>query len=65
MTQKIKIFGVGLISIIIFSSLSNYSLNEIYAKEPNDKDNKNGIKENRGYTEKMYNMTKKNIAPEI
>jgi hypothetical protein len=47
MTQKIKNFGVGLISLLIFSSLSSYSLNEIHAQEPNDKNSKNGIKENR------------------
>ncbi len=41
MTQKIKIFGVGLISLLIFSSLSNYTLNETYAQASNDKNNKN------------------------
>ncbi len=58
MTQKMKIFGVGLISLLIFSSLSNYTLNEIYAQASNDKNNKNGIKENRGYAEKIIQYDK-------
>ncbi|MDP8905995.1 MAG: multicopper oxidase domain-containing protein [Thermoproteota archaeon] len=66
MTQKITIFGVGLISLLIFSSLSNYTLNETYAQASNDKNNKNGIKENRGYTEKIAQYDKdKNCSKDL
>ncbi len=65
MTQKMIIFGVGLIILLIFSSLSNYTLNETYAQASNDKNNKNGIKENRGYTKKLHNMTKIRTVPKI
>ena len=66
MAQKIIIFGIGLISLLAFSSLSNYSLNEIYAQESNDKNNKNGIKENRGYIEKIIQYDKdKNCSKDL
>ena len=65
MTQKITIFGVGLISLLSFSSLSNYTLNETYAQASNDKNNKNGIKENRGYAEKITQYDKIRTVPKI
>lgn len=66
MTQKITIFGVGLISLLIFSSLSNYTLSETYAQASNDKNNKNGIKENRGYAEKITQYDKdKNCSKDL
>jgi len=42
-----------MISLLIFASLSNYSLNQTYAQASNDKNNKNGIRENRGYLENV------------
>jgi hypothetical protein len=58
--------GVGLISLLIFSSLSNYTLNETYAQASNDKNNKNGINENRGYAEKITRYDKdKNCSKDL
>ena len=66
MTQKITIFGVGLISLLIFSSLSNYTPNETYAQASNDKNNKNRINENRGYAEKITRYDKdKNCSKDL
>ncbi len=49
MNQKLKIFGVEVLSLLILASFLSYSTNPVYAQTANDKNNKNGIKENRGY----------------
>ncbi len=55
-----------MISLIIFTGLSNYPLNEIYAQTSNDKNNKNGIKENRGYIENVIQYdTDKNCSKDL
>jgi hypothetical protein len=53
LNPKLKIFGVGMIGLLIFANLSSNSVNHINAQASNDKNNKNGIKENRGYIEKV------------
>jgi manganese oxidase len=61
--QKVKIFGVLMASLLILFNFLNYSHNEVYSQVSNNKNNKNGIKDNRGYTatvlqyDKMKNCT--------
>jgi FtsP/CotA-like multicopper oxidase with cupredoxin domain len=55
-----------MISLLIFASLSSYPFKEIYAQASNDKNNKNGIKENRGYIENVIQYdTDKNCSKDL
>jgi FtsP/CotA-like multicopper oxidase with cupredoxin domain len=64
--QKLKIFGVGTLSLLILASFLNYSANPVYSQTSNDKNNKNGIKENRGYINNVTEYDKnKNCSNDL
>ncbi len=66
MNQKLKIFGVGTLSLLILASFLNYSANPVYSQTSNDKNNKNGIKENRGYINNVTEYDKnKNCSNDL
>ena len=66
MNQKLRIFGVGTLSLIILASFLNYSANPVYSQTSNDKNNKNGIKENRGYINNVTEYDKnKNCSNDL
>jgi len=64
--QKLKIFGVEILSLLILASFLNYSSYSVYPQTANDKNNKNGIKENRGYIDKVIEYDKnKNCSTDL
>jgi len=66
MDPKYRIFGVFIASLLIFFSFSNYYPKESYSQATNDKNNKNGIKDNRGYTTSVLQYDKmKNCSDDL
>ncbi|MGN6624126.1 MAG: multicopper oxidase domain-containing protein [Candidatus Nitrosocosmicus sp.] len=60
MNQKYRIFGAFVTSLLIIFSFSTYYHREVYsqASNNNDKNNKNGIKDNRGYAANVIQYDK-------
>ncbi len=66
MDQKLKIFGVWLASLLILLNILTYSNTQVYSQVSNDKNNKNGIRDNRGYTSTVIQYDKnKNCATDL
>jgi manganese oxidase len=64
--QKLKFYGVKILSLLILASFSNYSLDSVYPQTSNDKNNKNGIKENSGYINNVTEYDKnKNCSNDL
>jgi FtsP/CotA-like multicopper oxidase with cupredoxin domain len=64
---KLKFFfGVWIASLLILLNFVNYSINIVYSQTANDKNNKNGIRDNRGYASSVFQYDKiKNCSNDL
>ena len=56
--QNLKFFGVETLSLLTLASFLSYSLDSVYPPMYYDKNNENGIKENRGYIKNVTEYDK-------